>query len=250
MNSTSSLHILNKEKWQELAPQWMADPEGINRHCREGLLDAILFEELGEIQGKRVLDLGCGDGRFGHLLAQKGAFVTGVDQCEAFIAHANQHKINDHERYEVGDAHQLAQLADATFDRVVSYISLVDIVDMNAAVKEVCRVLKLGGRFIVCNMHPVLLAGSNYLKDNVTGKTLFDLSRYFHEGPITFEIYGTKLSSFHRTLSTHLQIFFKHHFQLENLREPRATPAQIQQYPGLGNADQLPLFIVYSLRTQ
>ena len=247
MISQKKLHTVSKAKWQELASSWIDDSQGINRHCREGLLDAVIFNELGCVKEMRILDLGCGDGRFSRLLAQRGAFPTGVDQCDAFIAHANKYKVNSNETYYVGDAHHLTQFGDHAFDCVVSYITFVDFVDISAVVAEVSRVLKKSGKFIVCNMHPVLLCGDSSLKDNVKGKTLFDLTHYFNEGPITFEIYSTKLTSFHRTLSTHIQTFLKNNFSLVNLIEPKATVEQVKKYPGLGDADQLPIFIIYSL---
>ena len=43
------------------------------------LRQEIVFEELGDLQNKKLLDLGCGVGRYSHLAAMKGAKVMGID---------------------------------------------------------------------------------------------------------------------------------------------------------------------------
>ena len=77
--------------------------------------------------------------------------VTGVDLCRPFIAHAESHRVGN-ETYLLTDMEDLDGVPDNEFDRAVSYISLVDVLDMHRAISAAFRVMSPGGRFVVCNV--------------------------------------------------------------------------------------------------
>ena len=112
---------------------------------------------VGSVSWLDVVDLGCGEGRFSRMLAERGGRVTGVDLSERFIEYATEHRVGD-ERYVLGDMEDLRGLADGSFDLAVSYVSLVDVVDLEAAIAEAFRVLRPEGRLVVCNLQPVVTA--------------------------------------------------------------------------------------------
>lgn len=234
--------------WERMALDWIADEVGINRHCREAFLDSVMLNVCGNVSGQKILDLGCGDGRFSRILARQGAQVIGVDLCQAFIDYANANKaVPERETYQLCDVHDLSSIPAVSIDQVVSYVTLVEFADLDGVMAEVARVLKPGGRCVICNLHPIILADDHALKDAIQDKTLLDISHYFNERKTIFEIYGAQITSYHRTLSTYIQTFMRHGLSLTDLQEPRATELQIQEYGGIGDADKLPIFIVYVL---
>ena len=83
--------------------------------------------------------------------------MTGVDLCRPFIEFAKNHR-GSNEAYLIGDMEDLHEVPGDKFDLAVSYITLVDVPDMRSAVGEAFRVLRRGGRFVVCNLHPVASA--------------------------------------------------------------------------------------------
>ena len=107
--------------WRESAGAYIAFQDAGDGN-RTLLLDPVMLDLCGDVRGQRVLDLGCGEGRFCRMLADRGAIVTGIDAIAEMI-------------------HALP-FADAAFDLVVSYITLVEIVDYASAVREAARVLR------------------------------------------------------------------------------------------------------------
>src|SRR6188472_4323987 len=88
------------------------------RDSGEALVDKL---KVGE--GLRVLDLGCGDGTTAVPAAQRGANVLGVDIAENLVAAGNARAAAaglENLRFQEGDASDLRDLADETFDLVVS----------------------------------------------------------------------------------------------------------------------------------
>jgi SAM-dependent methyltransferase len=121
------------------------------------LIDPGLFAALGELpRGTRVLDVGCGNGYIARRLARAGANVVGVDTSHALIERARARERAEPLGivYHRLDAARLAPLADSSFDVAVANMSLIDIEGAEAAVREVGRVVRDGGRFVSSISHP------------------------------------------------------------------------------------------------
>ncbi len=108
------------------------------------------FHLLGDVQGKMVVDLGCGSGENTILLARRGAQVCAVDISANLVALARQRmKINgvtEGVRFFVGSAYDLP-FADESVD-VVFGAAILHHLDLSLTAREVRRVLRPGGRAI------------------------------------------------------------------------------------------------------
>ena len=235
-------------EWDQLAPAWIERVRGRGDESREGLLDEWMLRTVGEVRGQRVIDLGCGEGRFCRMLAQRGARVTGVDLCAAMIAAANKADRVNEEDYVVGDMERLNGFADGAFDLAVSYITLVDVHDLQAALREAFRVLKPGGRFIACNLAPMVTAGNRWLRDEHGDKVSFYLDNYFDESCRTMQMSGGTVNNMHRTLSAYINGFVNAGFVLEGIHEPYPSAQQLEQCPSNADILRVPLFVIYRLR--
>ena len=196
--------------------------------------------------GPQVVDLGCGEGQFSRMLAERGATVTGVDLCRPLTESARNHQ-GSGESYLVGDMEDLHELPSGEFDIAVSYITLVDVPDMRIAVGEAFRVLRRGGRFVVCNLHPMALASPGWITQG--GRKLhYPVDRYFDEGERDISRQEDRpMTNFHRTLSTHLRTFLGAGFTVEDLREPTPTEEQAERYPVVSDNLRVPDFTIYIL---
>lgn len=106
-------------------------------------------------KGSRVLELGCGVGRFSRYVAKQGLLATGVDFSSVAISKAQQRAAQDAAPpdYQVGDVTQLEKLSepfDASFD--VGCFHCLDAHEQRAYVAEVARLLKPGGTHLIWAM--------------------------------------------------------------------------------------------------
>ena len=247
MNDQSTLKNELMAQWEAMAQDWISQVEDGTTSHREGMLDAWMLDVVGDVAHRKVIDLGCGEGRFSRTLAEHGALVTGVDLCLPFIEYATSHRVAG-EAYLIGDMEDLHEVPSAEFDLAVSYVTLVDVPNMQSAVSEAFRVLRPGGRFVVCNLHPMVSASPGWIKHG--GRRLhYPIDRYFDEGERTIPLQEDRsLVGFHRTLSTHIRTFLNAGFVIEDLREPMPTEEQARQYAVVSDNLRVPGFIIYILR--
>ena len=232
-----------KTQWTEAVEDWIQQDQAV----RTGMLDSWMLDALGDVAGSSVVDIGCGEGRFSRLLAGLGAHVTGVDLTEPLIERARRLSVGA-ETYLVGDAEDLVGLESDSFDLAVSYIVLVDLLDYGRSVEAAYRVLKPGGRFVVCNIHP-MRSSVPYGWINQGGRKLFyALDNYTDEGPREFDWWGRKFINMHRTLSSYVSAFLETGFVLEGLHEPVPSEEQLTANPAFDDEYRAPNFIIYVLR--
>ena len=108
-----------------------------------------LFETLvaeGDLAGRRVVDVGCGTGRFAAALAERGAKVWGVDPSPEMLGRARS-SAGAGVGFKQADAEDLP-FRDAWFERAL-LVLVVHLVDRPRALTEVARVLVPGGRAVV-----------------------------------------------------------------------------------------------------
>jgi len=116
-----------------------------------------LVANLGITDGQRVLDLGCGDGTTAVPAARRGAEVLGVDIArnlvEAGNARAEQEGLTN-VRFQEGDASELNELDDDSFDAVVSIFGAMFAPRPFDVAKEMVRVTRSTGRIVMGNWIP------------------------------------------------------------------------------------------------
>src|SRR5688572_12719852 len=116
-----------------------------------------LVAGLGITPGMRVLDLGCGDGTTALPAARLGAEVLGVDIASNLVAAGNERAQAEglsNVRFQEGDASQLTDLADDSFDLVVSIFGAMFAPRPFDVAKEMVRVTRPGGRIVMGNWIP------------------------------------------------------------------------------------------------
>ena len=232
-----------RRQWTEVAEDWIEQDQAV----RTGMLDSWMLKALGDVTGRRVLDIGCGEGRFCRLLAGLGAEVTGIDLTEALIDRARSLAAG-REAYLVGDAEDLADLDSESFDLAVSYIVMVDLFDYQSAVDAAYRVLAPDGRFVVCNIHPMRLSQLGGWVRQGNRRLFYPIDDYTEEGPREFFWLGTHFVNMHRTLSSYISTFLAARFVLEALAEPTPSAEQLAANPWLDDEFRVPNFIIYQLR--
>ena len=139
----------NKALWEK------GDFTRIAQSMRES--GEALVKGLGITKGLKVLDLGCGDGTTALPEAKLGADVLGVDIAgnlvEAGNRRARQQGLTNC-RFQEGDASNLRELKDHSFDLVVSIFGAMFAPKPFEGAKEMVRVTRRGGRIVMGNWIP------------------------------------------------------------------------------------------------
>jgi len=116
-----------------------------------------LVAGLGITKGLEVLDLGCGDGTTALPAARRGAEVLGVDIARNLVEAGNKRARAEgltNIRFQEGDATDLSDLADRSFDLVVSIFGAMFAPKPFDVAKEMVRVTRPGGRIVMGNWIP------------------------------------------------------------------------------------------------
>src|SRR5436190_15779721 len=116
-----------------------------------------LVKSLGITHGLKVLDLGCGDGTTALPAARLGADVLGVDIAANLVAAGNERARAagvSNVSFKQGDASDLSELSDASFDLVLSIFGAMFAPRPFDVAKEMVRVTRPGGRIVMGNWIP------------------------------------------------------------------------------------------------
>lgn len=136
-------------RWNDLARWWDSVQGECGDAYRTQIIYPWIFSHLGPLMGKRVLDLGCGNGSLCRLLANSGATVVGLDVSSEMISHAQRRSSQHHIQYVAGDITILDMHFLHVFTDVVSVFSLQDMPNPALACAKVYRRLAPGGVFLI-----------------------------------------------------------------------------------------------------
>ena len=150
-----------RDDWEEQAPNWIRwarepDHDSYWRFHREAFLASL------PAPGRLTLDIGCGEGRVSRDLRELGHRVVGVDRSPSMIAAARE--ADPEGEYVEADAAALP-FEDGSADLAIAFMSLMDMDDMPASVRELARVLEPGGLFVASVVHPLNSAGQFVPRD-------------------------------------------------------------------------------------
>lgn len=192
-------------------------------------VEQIVPLALGLLDGReRVLDFGAGEGQIARALAAGGATVTGLDPTWSQIATAVERAQSAQasggiSHYAVADGTGLPH-GDAVFDAVVACLVFEHIDPLDAAVAEISRVLRHGGRFVLMLNHPLLqVPGSGWVDDHMVDPPdqYWRVGPYLVESHIVEEVHKDVFIPFvHRPLHRYVNALAAHGLVLREMHEP------------------------------
>jgi SAM-dependent methyltransferase len=185
----------------------------------EGLNEATA-RILGDVQGRRVLEIGCGAGQCARWLRAQGAESVGVDLSTRQLQHSRRLDEATGVRVPVvgGDAGALP-FATGSFDLACSaYGALPFVADVGEVMGEVARVVRRGGRWVFSVSHPVRWA----FPDDPGPRGLVVRQSYFDRTPYAETDSAGRLTyvEHHRTLGDWVRALTAAGFVLTDVVEP------------------------------
>jgi len=176
---------------------------------------------LGDLEGTRAVELGCGGAQFGTAVADQGADVVGVDISAAQLAHAQETAEAHGQDIEFVEASVTdLPLASGAFDLAFSAFAFQWVEDLESCFEEGARILTDGGRLVFSVDHPYYK-----LLDPETGeveRSYFDPSpRRAHSEELDAE-----MVIYRRPVSETVNLLVDAGFAVEEVREPGYANAE------------------------
>jgi SAM-dependent methyltransferase len=201
-----------------------------------------MLKLAGDVHGRRMLDAGCGSGPLFEALRARGAIMTGFDASPAMVELARK-RLGEDADLQVADIGLPLPFADGAFDDVVASLVLHYLQDWTAALAELRRVLKPGGRLLLSVNHPRILENSDPKAD------YFSVTQYSDE--YTFgDGQSAILTFWHRPLHAMSDAFTEAGFRIAVISEPPFSPDTPRELlpPGIGDATAFICFIFFVLK--
>lgn len=213
----------------------------------------ILLSLLPQVQGKAVLDLGCGMGQHARQYAAMGAAsVLGIDLSEKMLAFARTHASGENIRYQRMAMEELDGL-EGTFDLITSSLAFDYVEDLNRLMASIYGHLKDGAHLVFSMSHPMATAydGScDRFTRSETGQRLYaNVCRYMEEGRRVVPWVVEDYELYHRTFATIVNAITGAGLMIERCEESKVSDALLSQYPDrFGGTVHRPDFVFFRCR--
>lgn len=228
---------------QEAIDQWSTAVDRVDDFGEEGdfarqhLLNPAIFALLGPVEGKRVLDAGCGQGYLSRLLAKRGAIVTGVEPATSWYRRCveREHQERLGITYRQEDLSTL-EIGPSPFDAVVANMVFMDIPEYEAAIRNCIRSLVSAGSLVFSLTHPCFEESATLWRD----RGYVAVREYLREYTVAQGI-GTR---FHRPLSAYFNLVIREGCTIRAVVEPQLGPEWARRGPEYERNVHVPNFIV------
>jgi len=242
-----------KKSWNRIAKSYQTEFFGTYGASK---ITTKPMDFVGNVKGKKIIEVGSGAGQNSIIFAQRGAVATAIDFSEKQINYgrllAKKHKVDVN--FIVGDLNNLEKYFEKNkFDIAFSTYTFQYIENLDKLLHAVNRILKKNGLFVFSLDHPMFTSGS-WLK--VKNKEHFFVNDYFKRRKI-FSVWRfkggvqAKFYLHHRPLQDFFDALVKNNFTVEKIVEPE--PLELYKNPPKGYGSWkvkkgIPYMIIFKAR--
>ena len=209
----------NAAAWDRYAAAYQARAQlsTSSAHYGPEIATEATLRLLGDLRGKRVLELGCGGAQCSIAFAKQGATAIGVDFSAQQLAFARRLCEREDVRVELrlGDLADLAFLRADSIDLVFSSYAFGFVDDLNRVFRQVNRVLKNGSPLVFSLPHP-----ASEMFDGESDDPLAVRRSYFDKTPVTNEVDGVAFTGFHHTFADIYMGLARSSYRVDLVLEP------------------------------
>ena len=176
---------------------------------------------LGDLKGKRVLELGCGAAQCSIAFARAGATAIGVDLSSRMLSHARRLSEEAEVRVELrqGDMADLAFMRTDSMDLAFSSYAFQYVQDLNRVFRQVHRVLKPGAPLVFSLPHPAYFV----IDEDSGGPPRLERS-YFDRSPERYDWGGVEFTAYHHTFADLYMGLARASYKVDLVLEPEPVP--------------------------
>ena len=224
------------------------------RTMREQELNANVLIEiptiksmLPDLKGKRILDLGCGNGTMSKYFIDNGAeYVLALDISKNMIEEAKEKNNSDKITYDVLGMEEISKINDK-FDMVFSSLAFHYIEDFDKLINDISNLLNKNGILLFSQEHPnatapVLELGMKN-RVEINNKRYYLVSDYNNNGVRQFLWNGESVTKYHRTFSVTINTLIKHNLNLLEIKESHANEEVIKLVDKYKYQNNRPFFL-------
>lgn len=220
---------------------------------KEGLEGAGEWHQLQSLfpnlVGKKVLDLGCGYGWHCKYAVECGAAsVLGLDLSQKMIEAAKAKNSDEKTTYKVCGLDEY-DYPESTYDCVISNLVLHYVEDLDVIYRNIHKVLKENGVFLLNIEHPIFTGSINqdWIYDESGNPKYWPIDNYFYTGERKTHFLGQEVTKQHHTLTQILSGLLKAGFAIQDIQE--ATPPQSMMHiPGMKDELRRPMMLMVKAR--
>ncbi|OBW94217.1 hypothetical protein QS62_06575 [Gallibacterium salpingitidis] len=217
--------VYDQEGFFELYQKLRNNPISLNEIVEK----TTMFQLVGDVKGKKLLDLGCGTGvHLQHYLQQGASYAVGIDLSAKMLQQAAENL----QRAEIAQQrYRLYQLAmenlqqcdEQQFDLITSSFAFHYIADFPALLQKISAKLVPQGQLIFSQEHPIVTCyqgGDRWQKDENKQQVAYRLNYYRDEGERERNWFKQPFKTYHRKISTIINMLIQAGFIIQQLEEP------------------------------
>ncbi len=218
--------------WDSIASAYSQKIEACGDRCFPEIRDRF-WTTLGDIGGKTVLDLGCGQGWLTKELTNRGAVAIGVDGSGSLIERARSQF--PELTFLVADLAEGLPDLDIKFDTIISHMVVMDIPEIKTLFNAVSQALQPGGEFFFTLPHPCFFQQKSH--QDVSGQWFKKVTNYLTPEVWRIDSFGGH-NHYHRTIEEYVSALSQVGLLVSHFHEPpheskskRIDPEFLKTFP-------------------
>ncbi|GAA0070931.1 class I SAM-dependent methyltransferase [Clostridium sardiniense] len=205
---------------------------------------------LPNLEGKKVLDLGCGFGwHCKYAIENNAKEVVGIDSSEKMLKQAK--KINGDSSIEyVKDTIEDIKFKEDYFDVVISSLAFHYVENFKEVCKKVYDCLVYGGDFVFSVEHPIFTAygSQEWYVDELGNRLHWPVDNYFNEGKRKSIFLGEEVVKYHKTITMYINTLIHCGFEIKEVTEPKPPKEMLEGNKEMQDELRRPMMLLISAR--